>query len=88
MQRMLKEAEDYAIRLLQPRYSEEDARDIARHLVENYAEHGFMIDHDEAATFDLRTDLPSNQQRAILDRLEPYLDELTAIGRLEEVPTS
>jgi len=88
MQRMLKEAEDYAIRLLQPRYSQDDARDIARHLVENYSEHGFMIDHDEAATFDLRTDLPSDAQRVILDKLVPYLDLVTAIGKLEEVPTS
>jgi serine dehydrogenase proteinase len=86
MQRMLKEAEDYAIRLLQPRYSDDDAKDIARHLVENYSEHGFMIDHDEAATFNLRTDLPSGAQRAILDKFEPYLDDITAIGRLEEVP--
>jgi hypothetical protein len=87
MQRMLKEAEDYAIRLLQPRHSEDDAKSIARHLVENYSEHGFMIDRDEAATFDLRTELPTAEQRVILDKLVPYLDMVTAIGKLEEVPT-
>lgn len=87
MARMLKEAEDYAVRLLQPRYSEQQAKGIASHLVSNYPEHGFPIDPEEAATFGLLTIQPSPDELAIIEKLVPYLDKITAIGHLEEVPT-
>lgn len=86
MQRILKVAEDYAIRLLQPKYSEKIAKKIAAHLVSKYSEHEFIIDAAEAQSFGLRTSTPSPAQMDILERLMPYLNEVTAIGRLEEVP--
>lgn len=83
--RVLKVAEEYATRLLSPRYPDEIAESIARHLVENYPEHDFVIDAEEAAAFGLRTDKPNEIQAEILDLLVPQLAGLTAIGRLEEV---
>jgi predicted transcriptional regulator len=46
--RILKVAQDYAERLLQPRFQQEEAEAIARALVRNYAAHGFVIDRKEA----------------------------------------
>ncbi len=83
--RVLKVAEEYATRLLSPRYADEAAVKIARHLVENYPEHDFVIDAEEAATFGLRTERPNESQAEILDLLVSQLAGLTAIGRVEEV---
>ena len=47
--RMLKEAQDYAERLLQPKFSEEEAKAIAKDLVRQYPTHDFLIDREEAA---------------------------------------
>lgn len=46
--RMLKVAEDYAVRLLQPKYDRGRAKRIAGDLVNNYPEHGFAIGIEEA----------------------------------------
>jgi len=86
MSRMLKVAEEYAIRLLQPRYSEATAKRIARHLVENYPEHGFVVDRAEAKKFGLETSSLPDDAQAILDAVQPRLKQITIIGRvLEEV---
>jgi hypothetical protein len=89
MSRILKVAEEYAIRLLQSRYTEERARHIAHHLVENYPEHGFVIDVTEATRIDpdLVTALPVESQH-IIDKVFPHLTKLTAIGYLKEVPNA
>lgn len=85
MARGLKEAEDYATRLLTRRYGEDVAASIAGHLVSDYPEHGFPIDPEEAASFGLVTIQPSPEEVEILDKLMPYLKKVVAIGRLEEV---
>jgi hypothetical protein len=82
--RVLKVAEEYAIRLLTPKYSPESAKTIARHLVERYPEHGFVIDSREAAKIGLRTDAPSPEQANIMERMIPFLNSLTVSGRLEK----
>lgn len=46
--RMLKVAEDYAIRLMTPREGADKAKDVANRLVNAYPEHGFVIDKQEA----------------------------------------
>ena len=46
--RMLKEAQDYAERLLQPKFEKEQAEAIARDLVRRYATHDFVIDREES----------------------------------------
>ncbi len=48
--RILKEAQDYAERLLQPRFSKEQAKAIAKDLVRKYPTHDFVIDRDESRT--------------------------------------
>jgi len=88
MSRTLKVAEEYAIRLLGNRYPQDRARQIARHLVENYPEHGFVVDSAEAATFGLETETVSAEQQRIVDAMLPHLGQLTAIGRLREEPAN
>ncbi len=84
--RLLKVAEEYAIRLLEAKYGRGKASRMARRLVENYPEHGFVIDADEATTFGLDTMPVEPNVVAILDQLLPHLSRLTALGRVEEAP--
>lgn len=81
--RVLKVAEEYAIRLLTPRYSLPDAKTIARHLVERYPEHGFVVDSVEASKIGLKTDAPTSEQTKIMEKMAPFLISLTASGKLE-----
>ncbi len=69
MSRALKVAEEYAVRLLQANYPAEKARGIARHLVEKYPEHEFVIDADEAASFGLRTVPLSDDEQQVVEAL-------------------
>lgn len=46
--RILQEAQDYAERLLQPKFEKKQAKAIARDLVTNYPTHQFCIDREEA----------------------------------------
>lgn len=83
--RELKLAHEYAIRLLQHNYETEVANEIARHLVEDYFDHGFVIDAEEAASIGLQTvKHPSAEQGRILDEMAIRLDGLTILGRVEE----
>jgi len=88
--RLLKVAEEYAVRLLQPRLTEDQAKAIARHLVEKYPEHGFFIDGEEASKIEgvgLPTiTYPTDDQVRIMDVMMPYLGKTTAIGKVTEVP--
>jgi hypothetical protein len=88
--RDVKVAEEYAIRLLRPRYSKDDAEQIARHLVEKYPEHGFVIDHDEPAHVDFKLQLkkPSTEQVNMLNSLVPYLGKQLILGRVYKERTS
>jgi len=89
MSRALKVAEEYAIRLLQNRYPLEIAKNIARHLVENYPEHGFVIDSSEAAIINPNLVTPaSDEQHKILKSMRPHLARITAIGLVKEVPSN
>lgn len=54
--RLLREAQDYAERLLQPRFSRDDARVIASDLVTRYPTHEFVIDLEEAKRIGVGTD--------------------------------
>jgi hypothetical protein len=82
--RALKIAEEYASRLLQPKYPTTKAQQIARHLVEKYPDHGFVIDRQEAESFGLKTEAFSPEQEAIAERLFPFLGETTVMGHLIE----
>jgi hypothetical protein len=101
--RALREGHEYAYRLLRssrrldeegmevPGYSDDEAFEIARHLVRGYPDHGFIIDTEEAASIGLPTaELPPGL-RWTLDKLatqitsETQKDGLTLIGQVEEI---
>lgn len=85
--RVLKVAQDYAERLLAPRYPAMRARQIADTLVNQYPEHGFVIDREEMGSL-LQRDLePSVQADDAINRIDECLCQnppFVAIGRLEE----
>lgn len=84
MSRLLKVAEEYAFRLLLPKYTPDEAKAIARRLVHDYPEHGFCIDASEANdSIGLQVDVPSAELSGLLDRLLPHLSDTITIGRLE-----
>jgi hypothetical protein len=94
--RLQKEAEEYAVRLLDPRYNTlVPPRDnyaiatrlVARALVENYPTHDFAITAREAQAIGLPVEELTDEQRSVLHGLAMFLrnSTLTAIGRLEEV---
>ena len=86
MARVLRVAEEYAIRLLSSKHTEEEARKIAQSLVEEYPEHGFVIDSDEAKKIGLKVQNPLPELDAIFDALIPKLNEgLTLVGQFKEM---
>lgn len=97
--RELKVAEDYAIRLMRPYYSQQAAQRIARNLVERYSTYSFIIDRAEAGTavagrgsaFNLGLNIAkvSSETEEIFTSMTPFLYETgPIIGRIEEVPLS
>ena len=81
-QRILKVAEEYAVRLLRRSVSPSDAKSIARHLVEKYPEHGFMIDYDEARVIGLPVKQPNAEQEKCLDQILHGIGGLNVLGRV------
>jgi len=100
MSRILKVSEEYAVRLLQRRYPEAVAGSLARHLTQNYPEHGFLIDaeEDERIRSSLRelgvgeiaplVETADAETDGILDSIVSQLDDLVAIGILKERTTT
>ena len=85
--RLLAVAEDYALRLMAPRKSRQDARRIAERLVKGYPEHGFVIDREEASEMvDLRDH--SDRVERILRQIEMFLwdNDIDAVGNFKEKP--
>jgi hypothetical protein len=94
--RDLKIAEQYAIRLMRPNYSQTDAERIAAHLVEKYPAHEFVIDAQESEVcqslgatewfgLGLKTMASINGIQEEIDRLTPFLDKFTALGMIKEI---
>jgi serine dehydrogenase proteinase len=86
MSRLLKVAEEYAIRLLQPRYSPDRAKEIARYLVDQYPAHDFFVDLEEteAAGLDSVEEATGEVESAIEDMIK-YTKKVTYLGWLEEI---
>ena len=64
----------------------EEAREIAQSLVEEYPEHGFVIDSDEAKKIGLKVQNPLLELEAIFDQLIPKLNEgLALVGQFKEM---
>lgn len=83
--RVLKEAEEYATRLLQQVHSDEEAAKIAGELVEKYPNHGFAIDIDEAKKLGLNLVPKKPEHEMAMDNLIPHLKMVTAVGRIQEL---
>lgn len=83
--RQLKEAEEYAVRLLRPRCGAQCER-IASDLVEKYPEHGFPIDSDELTRLGIPPSIPDEKLEEILQELEVAMPQMTAVGFLRETP--
>lgn len=84
--RVLKEAEDYAQRLLRISGLYNKPHEVAARLVNRYPDHGFVIDPEEAATF-LRIIRPPNKDASeAIEALTDYLtdNEIITIGRFNE----
>jgi hypothetical protein len=85
MARILKVGEEYATRLLMAHHSLGEASTIARHLVENYPDHGFVITRREANEIGITIGPTSEAIDALLDDISDYLDGHLLLGPLEEV---
>jgi hypothetical protein len=88
--RSLKEAEDYAIRLLEASGLYPNSRNVAARLVNRYSDHGFVIDRNEAGQF-LRVIQPKTTGvTEALAILADYLtdNKLLAVGRFREKSSS
>ncbi len=85
MSRILRVAEEYAVRLLSDKFrgSPDKASAIAHALVENYPEHGFILDCSEAKQLGLHTERLPPDIQAAFDLVD--FGSFTAIGRLQEV---
>jgi hypothetical protein len=96
--RDLKMAEEYAARLMRKEYGFARGRDVARKLVEKYPAHGFVIDREEVTADDPSSESPENafglglkavdappNLQTLFDEMLPFLDSITAIGRIEEM---
>ena len=83
--RQLKVAEEYAIRLLRPKYGQQIASKIARSLVHQYPEHAFFIDAEEAASIQLETSEPDADQEAAMDLMVDALKADSFIGKFQEM---
>src|SRR5258706_308230 len=96
--RMLQNRTGDQLTVIVPQYRAAEAKRVARQLVEKYPTHGFVIDSLEASSFEVEPDgetfglglnlcdLGDKEEEVEnrLERLTPYLDELTVIGRVQE----
>lgn len=80
LSRTLKVAEEYAVRLMEPRLGREKAVDIANRLILAYPEHAFAIDYDEVKAIGLDVEEATGPVSDILDEMVPMLSHVSAIG--------
>jgi hypothetical protein len=85
MSRLLKIGEEYAIRLLEPKYGRPRADEIARQFVNAYPEHGFYIDRAEAAKIGLRTEGNPPDLEDALENLKAAMHGMVVVGQLKEI---
>lgn len=91
--RILKVAEEYAVRLLRPKHPKparddlrtpDMARVIASKLVENYPEHGFYIDREEAKAIGLTIADLDEERSELLEELWGNVQGVAAVGLFKE----
>jgi hypothetical protein len=81
--RVLKEAEDYAQRLLRISGLYDKPREVAGRLVNRYPDHSFVIDPEEASEFLRIVPPPNKEATEAIEALADYLtdNEIITIGR-------
>jgi len=86
MSRLLKVAEEYAVRLLQPKYKAAKATEIARHFVHEYPAHDFFINLEdtEKAGLDCVEEAKGDLETT-LEEMTIFLQGSTYIGKLEQI---
>jgi hypothetical protein len=86
MSRQLKVAEEYAIRLLQPKYNLEKAKKTARHLVHEFPSHDFFINLEDTklAGLDFVEEAKGDVSTAIEGMVE-FLQGANYMGKLKEM---
>lgn len=88
MSRILRVAEQYAVRLLSAKhkYSHANANKIASSLVEMYSEHGFVIDSDEARDIGLKIQASPPRLEELFEALIPHFSTgEPLIGQFKEI---
>ena len=85
MARILKVAEDYAVRLLRMKYDSHIANRIARALVSNYSDHAVAIDQEEARQIGLKIRQPSEKLHHSLETAAKY-DVIPGWGKIKATP--
>ncbi len=86
MARQLKVGQDYAERLMAPRYTPQRAGQVASQLTEAYSDHGFIIDREEAIGIGIECEAPTGTLAPIVDVLScmmPDDERLLGILRRE-----
>jgi hypothetical protein len=84
MARILKVAEDYAVRMLSWNYPSHAAEAIARELVSKYSDHGYIIDSEEATNIGLTIEPLPADLRSVIDAAGLAMRGITAFGKLTE----
>jgi len=86
MSRLLKVAEEYAVRLLQPKYNPERASEIARHFVHQYPAHEFFVTLEDARIAGLDfVEEAQGEVASAMAAMAPFLQGSNYIGTLEEI---
>jgi hypothetical protein len=82
---VLAEGQEYAKRLLATRMDEDEAAELARHLVWDYPAHDFVIDRNEAKNLGLPVQkLPISEEKALISALSGLREyEIPYVGFIE-----
>lgn len=83
--RDLKIAEEYAIRLLRHNIAKDDAEILAKRLVEDYPDHGFNINFEEAERLDMPVREPNPEEAGHLDRILQNIRGVSAFGKVVQI---
>jgi hypothetical protein len=82
--RVLKVAQEYAVRLLGPKYETQEATNIARALTESYPDHDFAICPEEAKNLGINVVVPTGELGDIIKALSVSIDDESVIGLIKE----
>jgi Serine dehydrogenase proteinase len=86
MSRLLKVAEEYAVRLMEPKHGLAKATRIARYFVHEFPSHDFFINVEDAQAAGLDCiEEARDDTNSIIEEMVPFLQGSNYIGQLEEI---